>query len=157
MKLSRLERAWLPVLFTAFVDPDAPGVAATHERVEFERVIAMILRAASFKGALGWRAGALILMISPVLLGGRLATLRGVPVAERNALAAKAITHPLLLIRGLSMFVKVTVGMALMRVAEVRASTHYDRRPDAPREPARPRSLPVVTARRGDDELQEAV
>ncbi|MFO0630870.1 MAG: hypothetical protein U0325_35305 [Polyangiales bacterium] len=156
MKLSRLERAWLPVLFSAFVDPDAPGVASTPDAVEFERVIATVLRAASFKGALGWRAGAAILMLAPMLLGGRLATLAGVAVAERNALAAKAITHRLLVIRGLSMFVKVTIGMALMRLPSVRAATHYDRRPDAPREPARPRALPVVPARR-DDELQEAV
>lgn len=156
MKLSRLERAWLPTVFSAFVDPDAPGVAATHDAVAFERVIDTILRAASFKGALGWRVGALLLMLSPLLLGGRFATLASLPVHERNALAAKAITHRLLLVRGLSMFVKVTVGMALMRVPSVRASTHYDRRPEA-RDAGRARALPVVTVHRGEDEMREAV
>lgn len=157
MKLSRLERSWLPVLFSAFVDPDAPGVTATHDEVEFERVIGTILRAASFKGALGWRVGALLLMLSPLLLTGRFASLAGVSVTERGALAAKAITHRFLLIRGLSMFVKVTVGMALMRVASVRASTHYDRRPEHRADAPRPRALPVVNVRRGEDDLQEAV
>lgn len=157
MKLTRLERSWLPVLFSAFVDPDAPGVAATHEEVDFERVIATILRAASFKGALGWRVGALVLMLSPLLLAGRFATLAGVTVTERAALATRALTHRFIVVRGLSMFVKVTVGMALMRVASVRASTHYDRRPEHRAESARPRALPVVTVRRGEDELKEAV
>ena len=73
MKLTRLERSWLPVLFSAFVDPDADGVAATHEAVRFEEAVATILRAASFKGALGWRVGALVLMLSPLLLAGRFA------------------------------------------------------------------------------------
>jgi hypothetical protein len=157
MKLTRLERSWLPVLFTAFVDPDAEGVATTHDAVRFEEAIGVVLRAASFKGALGWRVGAALLMLSPLLLGGRFATLAGVPVAERNALAAKAITHPMILVRGLSMFMKVTVGMTLFRDAALRAQSNYDRRPDARAESARPRSLPVVAARRDEELMQEAV
>lgn len=157
MKLTRLERSWLPVLFSAFVDPDAPGVATTHDAVRFEQAIGVILKAASFKGALGWRAGALMLMLSPLLLGGRFATLGGVSLAERNELAAKAVVHPFLILRGLSMFVKVTIGMTLFRDAQMRAASNYDRRPDAPREGAKPRSLPVVSGASPEVELQEAV
>lgn len=157
MKLSRWERAWLPVIFTAFVDPEAPGVATTHDAAEFEKVIGMILHAASFKGGFGWRAGAALLMLAPLVLEGRFKTLGGVTIAERNALAAKAVVHPFILVRGLSMFVKVTIGMTLMRQATLRARSNYDRRPEAPREQPRPKALPVVTLRRGEDELREAV
>lgn len=156
MKLTRWERAWLPVLFTAFVDPDAPGVATTHDAVRFEQAIATILRAASFKGALGWRVGALALMLSPLLLRGRFATLGGVPLAERHALAAEAVTHRFLLIRGLSMFVKVTVGMTVFRDPAMRAASNYDRRPDASRDGAKLRALPVVRDE-GAPALKEAV
>jgi hypothetical protein len=50
---------------------------------------------------------------------------------ERNALAAKAVSHKLFAIRGLCMFLKVTVGMTLFRDPALRARSNYDRRPDA--------------------------
>ena len=157
MKLTRWERSWLPVLFSAFVDPDAEGVTATPEAVRFDEAIATVLHAASFKGALGWRVGAVLLMLSPLLLQGRLATLGGVTVAERNALAAQAVTHRFFAIRGLCMFLKVTVGMALFRDPAMRARSNYDRRPDASRETPRVRALPVVRATDGADAMKEAV
>lgn len=156
MKLTRWERSWLPVLFSAFVDPEAEGVATTHDAVNFEEAIGVILKAASFKGALGWRVGAALLMLSPMILGGRFSTLGGVSVETRNELAARAVVHRLLLIRGLSMFIKVTIGMTLFRDAEMRALSRYDRRPEAPREGSRPRSLPVI-ASSNEIELKEAV
>lgn len=154
MKLSRLERSWLPVIFSAFVDPDAEGVATTPDAVRFEQAIGTILHTASFKGALGWRVGALLLMLSPLLLRGRFATLAGVPLAERNELAAQAVTHPFFAIRGLCMFLKVTVGMTLFRDAEMRARSNYDRRPEPH---AKVRALPVIAPRSEPAALKEAV
>jgi hypothetical protein len=157
MKLTRWERSWLPVLFSAFVDPDAEGVAATPEAVRFEEAIGVVLHSASFKGALGWRIGAALLMLSPLLIDGRFATLAGLTVAERNALAARAVSHKLFAIRGLCMFLKVTVGMTLFRDPALRARSNYDRRPDAPREAPRVRALPVVRATDDADAMKEAV
>ena len=77
--------------------------------------------------------------------------------AVRAVAPPKAVSHKLFAIRGLCMFLKVTVGMTLFRDPALRARSNYDRRPDAARETPRVRALPVVRATDEADAMKEAV
>jgi hypothetical protein len=136
MSFAEFELRWIDAVMSGFVSDGALAIA--EGEVDWRVAALTMFREANPRARLGLRAAVWIAALSPAWMLWRAQTLDEVPPALRSELLERMSVHRLFLVRGLTTILKLNASLALMRVASVRARTHYDARPK--------RGLPTLQA-----------
>lgn len=146
MTMTGVERRWLSIVLSSFLDPTAPGFALDRGEVDFVAGATKMYDASSPLARVGMRLSLLAAMLSPLFILGRLAPLSALPASERAMVLSRFSSHRVFLLRGMGILLKLAASMAMFRVGTARARTNHERRDLAanPRRFALPLLRPTV-------------
>jgi hypothetical protein len=145
MTMTRVERRWLSVVLSSFIDPGAGGFTLAPGEVDFVAWATRMYNASSAIAQVGMRASLLAVMLSPLFMLGRLTSFAALVPADRSALLARFCGSDFILLRGMGMLLKLAASMAIFRVASARARTNHERRAAVVSAPTR-LALPIFAA-----------
>jgi hypothetical protein len=141
--MTGLERKWAIDLLSAFA-PDS-SFAPTRCGIGDQKLLAPLpgevdylamftrMRVGATKlAAFGLRAALWIVALAPFWQRGRLQTLSSLPIAARSAALCALLGHRSLIVRELTLLLKLCAAMALFAAPGVRARSAYDDVHDAP-------------------------
>lgn len=112
MKLTRFETAWaeaeMQAIFPGSTDEGLTDIVAMDVR----GFVTQTMRYMPFQAALGFRLAVWIVALAPLLLLGRLATIAGLSLPDREKVVARLLANKSYAIRSLVMILK-TIGALL--------------------------------------------
>lgn len=145
MTMTGVERRWLSVVLSSFIDPDAGGFTLAPGEVDFVAGATRMYDASCAIARFGMRASLLVVMLSPLFMLGRLTSFGSLAPSERSAVLARFVGNDFILLRGMGMLLKLAASMSIFRVASARARTNHERRAPVIQVPTRV-ALPVLVA-----------
>lgn len=120
MTLFAFERRWLALIFATILPAsDDPRFPQGADELGVERYIESLLRIAPGDFATALRVCTWLLMLSPLFVLGRIATLAGLAPAERAKLFERLSESNVYLIRELPMLFKTAACLGLCGLPEV--------------------------------------
>ena len=137
MTMTRVERRWLSVVLSSFIDPGAGGFTLALGEVDFVAGATRMYNASGALAQVGMRASLLVVMLSPLFMLGRLSSFASLAPADRSALLARFCGSDSMLLRGMGMLLKLAASMSIFRVASARARTNHERRAPVASAPTR--------------------
>lgn len=112
MKLTRFETAWaeaeMQAIFPGSTDVGLTDICA----MDVKGFVTQTMRFMPFQAALGFRLAIWIVALAPLLVLGRLATIMGLTLAEREKLVERLVANKAYVIRSLVLILK-TLGALL--------------------------------------------
>jgi hypothetical protein len=120
------ERRWAKSLLAGFAPSDGPGLAPLRDEVDYEGVLARMMREATPLAALGIRAAVWIGALAPLWLWGKLTTITKLAHERHPDLLRALLGHRVFAIRELTMLLKLCAAMALLGTPSVRMRSGYD-------------------------------
>jgi hypothetical protein len=139
--MTRWEQGWTADVLCAFTLDDAEGLCALPDEVDYLSAFTRMRRGATAIAALGLRAAVWMVALAPLWLFGRFSTISDLARRDRTELIARLLQHRSVIVRELTLLLKLVAAMALLGTASVRARSHYD-----PMQPPH-KHLPTVAAR----------
>jgi hypothetical protein len=152
--MTGLERKWAVDLLSAF----APDTSSTDEHndgrvlaplrgeVDYLAMFDRMRRGATRIAAFGLRAALWIVALAPLWQRGRLQTLSTLSIRDRAAALSSLLSHHSLIVRELTLLLKLCAAMALFAAPGVRARSAYD---DVSASPANQSGLRLKHGARG--------
>jgi hypothetical protein len=124
--MTRFEQDWAADVLTAFTAPGAPGLQPAAGEVDYLKTFRRMRRGSTALAAFGLRLAVWMVAFAPLLLLGRVATFSRLARREQTELLARMLVHKHMLIRELTLLLKMTAAMALLGTVSVRARSGYD-------------------------------
>jgi hypothetical protein len=113
-------------VLTAFTHDAEPGLCPRSGEVDYLNAFRRMRRGSSMLAGLGLRLAVWMVALAPLWLLGRVATISTMARRERTELLSRLLMHNSLVVRELTMLLKLTAAMALLGTLSVRARSGYD-------------------------------
>jgi hypothetical protein len=120
------ERRWAVHLLAGFAPSNGPGLAPRRGEVDYDGVLARMMREATPIAALGLRAAIWLCALAPLWLWGKLATVSKLAADRHPEMLRELLAHRLFVVRELTMLLKLCAAMALLGAPSVRQRSGYD-------------------------------
>jgi len=155
-RLTDFERRWAVQMVGGFAPASGPGLAPTLGQVDYVGAFELMCRSTTRLAAFGLRLALWMSVFSPIVVWGRATTALALSPERRAALLGDMLTHRFMIVRELTLLLKLCASFAIFRVAALRTRSHYDDAQVARTAPSRaalPGSEPLGDAH---DELEES-
>jgi hypothetical protein len=139
-----VEERWAPIVLASFLSGTG-GFTVGPAEVDWLGATRRFMSAASDKANLGLRVALAFAMWAPVWMTFRASSLAGVSPEERSRIMDRLLSHPIFIVRELTLLLKLVACMAIFRSPAARARTDYDA-PSAEATGARKKKLEVLPA-----------
>lgn len=124
--MTRFEERWADNVLRAFIEPTSSGLITRDNEVDYLACMRQMRAASTRLAAFGLRIATWIVALAPLWLWGTFATVSGIPSERRTRLLNELLTHRSMIVRELTLLLKLTASMALLGTASVRARSGYD-------------------------------
>jgi hypothetical protein len=124
--MTRVEQTWIADVLTAFTLDGAPGLCPAPGEVDYLRTFSRMRRGSTALAALGLRLAVWMVALAPLWLLGRVATFSKLARRDRSELLGRLLSHQNLVVRELTLLLKLTAAMALLGTVSIRARSGYD-------------------------------
>jgi hypothetical protein len=121
MKLTRFETAWAEAEMQAIFPGSSDYGLADIRVMDVKGFVTQTIRFMPFKAALGFRLAIWLVALAPLLVLGRLATIVGLSLAEREKVVERLVANKAYVIRSLVMILKTLGALLYAGDAAVRA------------------------------------
>lgn len=130
-RLTGFERNWADTMVGAFAPAGGPGLAPSLGQVDYVAAFEMMCRSTTRLAAVGMRLALWMSVLGPLLVWGRATTGLALSPERRAALLGDMLTHRWMIVRELTVLLKLCASFAIFRVAALRTRSHYEDAQDA--------------------------
>jgi hypothetical protein len=125
-RLTGFERSWADAMVGSFAPTTGAGLAPALGEVDYVSAFELMCRSTTRLAAFGMRLALWMSVIAPVFVWGRATTALALSSERRAVLLGEMLTHRFMIVRELTVLLKLCASFAIFRVAALRARSHYD-------------------------------
>lgn len=140
-RLTTFERGWAAAMVGGFAPAGGAGLAPTPGEVDYVGAFELMCRSTTRLAAFGMRLALWMSVLAPMFVWGRATTALRLSPERRSKLLGEMLTHRFMLVRELTVLLKLVASFAMFRVAALRIRSHYDDAELARAATAKPGSL----------------
>ncbi len=125
-RLTGFERNWADAMIGGFAPAGGPGLAPALGQVDYVGAFELMRRSTTRLAAFGMRLALWLSVLGPIVVWGRATTALALSPERRAALLGEMLTHRFMIVRELTLLLKLSASFAMFRVPALRARSHYD-------------------------------